>query len=200
MLIFLSVPPQLLSPYALKGATCAAATPLPPCGESSGEGPRILSVSGKPGRCANEKCRGNSLRPSPYLSPQAGRGGGQHSPRASNMDRPLLDGERGFAHRFRERRMRVAGAREIFRRAGEFHQHRGFGDQFAGDRRRRYGRRARGRSWHRREFSRSRRSRASRARGHWRVKGNLPTVDRRCPPPSALLRSCRPRRPRGWCR
>ena len=45
---------------------------------------------------------------------------------------PLVDGQRGFADRFGQGRMRVAGAGQIFRRAAEFHQHAGFGDQFAG--------------------------------------------------------------------
>ena len=83
------------------------------------------------------------------------------------MNLPLLDGERRFAHGFGQGRMRVAGAREILRRAAELHQHGGFGDQFA-----RAGaddmdaENAVGPASAR--ISRIRRCGASPARGHWR--------------------------------
>ncbi len=54
-----------------------------------------------------------------------GRGG------SSNMDRPFIHRERRFAHRFGQRRMRVAGSGQILRGAAEFHQHAGFRDEFA---------------------------------------------------------------------
>ena len=38
----------------------------------------------------------------------------------------------GFLHSLRKRRMGVAGARQVFRRAAEFHQHGRLVDQFAG--------------------------------------------------------------------
>ena len=48
------------------------------------------------------------------------------------MDGPLADRKRGFLDRFRARRMRVAGARQILGGTAEFHQNRGFMDHFAG--------------------------------------------------------------------
>src|SRR5438552_1995392 len=49
-----------------------------------------------------------------------------------HMDGPLADCKRGFLDGFRAGRMRVAGAREVFRAAAEFHENTGFMDHFAG--------------------------------------------------------------------
>ena len=48
------------------------------------------------------------------------------------MNRALGDRHGRFFDRLRQGRMRVAGAREIFRRTAEFHQHRRFRDHVAG--------------------------------------------------------------------
>src|ERR1043165_2870631 len=50
----------------------------------------------------------------------------------ADMDRPLLDMERGFLHRFAQGRMRVDGAAEILRAAAEFHYGDSLRDQFGG--------------------------------------------------------------------
>ena len=42
-----------------------------------------------------------------------------------------MNGVRRFAHGFRQCRVRVAGPREVFRRAAEFHQHSCLVDEFA---------------------------------------------------------------------
>ena len=47
------------------------------------------------------------------------------------MNRAAGDRQRGFLHRLGERRMGVAGARQIFRGAAEFHQHCRFMDELA---------------------------------------------------------------------
>src|SRR5262245_46232435 len=52
--------------------------------------------------------------------------------RRSHMDRPLGHGERCLLHRLGEGRMRVAGARQILRRAAELHDHRRLRDHLAG--------------------------------------------------------------------
>ncbi len=48
------------------------------------------------------------------------------------MNRALVDRERGFLHRLRQGRMRVAGARDVFRCRAEFHRDRSFRDHVAG--------------------------------------------------------------------
>ena len=64
----------------------------------------------------------------------------------SHMDRPLGDGERRFLDRLGQRRMGVAGARQVLRRAAELHDHGGFRDHLAGVRADRCARRGCGRS------------------------------------------------------
>ncbi len=48
------------------------------------------------------------------------------------MDRALAHGEGGFLHRLGQRRMRVAGAGDVFRGRTEFHRDRRFRDHVAG--------------------------------------------------------------------
>ena len=48
--------------------------------------------------------------------------------RTSHVEGALVDGEGSFLHGFGQRRMRVAGARQILGRAAELHQHRRLGD------------------------------------------------------------------------
>src|SRR5947209_586922 len=57
---------------------------------------------------------------------------GADEARALNVDRALAHRERGFLNRFRQRGMRVAGARDVFRRRTEFHRNGGFCDHVAG--------------------------------------------------------------------
>src|SRR4051812_47549929 len=49
-----------------------------------------------------------------------------------DVDRLEEGGQRRFLHRFRHRRMGVAGAGQIFRRAAELHQHRRLMDHLTG--------------------------------------------------------------------
>ena len=48
------------------------------------------------------------------------------------MQRPLVGGQRGFLDNFRQLRMRMAGARDVFAGGTELHGHSHFHDQVAG--------------------------------------------------------------------
>ena len=50
----------------------------------------------------------------------------------SEVDRPAIDGEGGFLHRFRQRRVGVAAAGDVFAASTERDGRGAFGDQFAG--------------------------------------------------------------------
>lgn len=50
----------------------------------------------------------------------------------SDRDRMAIHGQRGFLHRFRQRRMGMDGAVDVFRRGAEFDGHHQFLDQVTG--------------------------------------------------------------------
>ena len=50
------------------------------------------------------------------------------------VQRPFIDRQRGFFHRFGERRMGMTDERDIFGRSAKFHGNNGFGDELRGHR------------------------------------------------------------------